>query len=296
VNGMGLLEGKVAVVTGSSRGLGLAIAQAYAEQGAAVVISSRTAPAVDRAVASLTQAGYKAVGMACDTANPEQVEALADLAVKTFGKLDIWVNNAGTGAPYGPTMSISSDRFTRVVQTNILGVYYGSRTAMRRFVAQKSGKLINLIGRGAEGPVPFQNAYASSKIWVRSFSKSLAKEYQDSGVGVYIFNPGLVLTEMITDVEAVEGYGQRMSALNTVVHMWGNQPEVPARKAVWLASAATNGKTGLQVTVLTPGLLIGGALRELGRRLLRQADHMVDIKVTDVPAVVPVEADSRRRR
>jgi short-subunit dehydrogenase len=66
---------------------------------------------------------------------------------------------------------------------------------MQRFIPQESGKLINLIGRGADKPVPFQNAYASSKMWVRSFSKSLAQEYKSSGVGVYIFNPGLVLKE-----------------------------------------------------------------------------------------------------
>lgn len=293
---MGLLDGKVAVVTGSSRGLGLAIAQAYAEQGAAVVLSSRTVQAVDRVVADLKRKGFKAVGIACDTAKPDQVSAIADLAIASFGKLDIWVNNAGTGAPYGPTFSISSERFMRVVQTNILGVYYGSMTAMQHFIPQKSGKLINLIGRGAERPVPFQNAYASSKIWVRSFSKSLAKEYQNSGVGIYIFNPGLVLTDMITDVEAIEGYGDQLSPLNNVIRMWGNQPDVPARKAVWLASAATDGKTGLQVSVLTPGLIAGGALRELGRWLTHQPARIADVKVTDIPAVAPVEIIDRPYR
>ena len=293
---MGLLDGKVVVVTGSSRGLGLAIATAYAEQGAAVVLTSRTLPAVNQAVLSLVKSGFSAVGIACDTANPDQVEALADLSVTSFGKLDLWVNNAGTGAPYGPTVSIPQDRFTRVIQTNILGVYYGSLTAMKRFIPQNSGKLINLIGRGAEGPVPFQNAYASSKTWVRSFSKSLAKEYKNSGMGVYIFNPGLVLTDMLTDVEAIEGYGSQMSPLNTVINLWANLPEVPARKAVWLASSATNGKTGLEVSILTPGLMIGGALRELGRRLMRQPERIADVTITNIPAVEPVELTDRPRK
>jgi len=286
---MGLLDGKVAVVTGSSRGLGLAIAQAYAGQGAAVVVSSRTASAVDQAVAGLRQKGFSAVGLACDSANPLQVEALAELAISSFGKLDIWVNNAGTGAPFGPTFSLASEQFTRVIQTNILGVYYGSQTAMQRFLPQKSGKLINLIGRGADKPVPFQNAYASSKMWVRSFSKSLAQEYLTSGVGVYIFNPGLVLTDMVTDIEAVEGYVQRLTPFNTILRMWGNLPDVPARKAVWLASAATDGKTGLEVNVLTPGLVLGGALRELGRRMMRRPARLAEIKVTEISARQPVE-------
>ncbi len=287
---MGLLSGKVAVITGSSRGLGLAIAKAYAEQGAAVVLSSRTPQAVEEAVASIKQAGYPAVGMACDTAIPEQLEALADLAIASFGKLDVWVNNAGVGAPYGPTISVPSDSFTRVIQTNILGVYYGSLTAMKRFIPQKTGKLINLIGRGAEKPVPFQNAYASSKMWVRSFSKSLAQEYKALGIGVYIFNPGLVLTDMLTQVDAIEGFGRQMGALNTVINLWGNAPEVPARKAVWLASAATDGKTGLETSVLTPGLLIGGGLRQLGRWVRRQPNRIMDVKITEIPAFVPGDA------
>jgi NAD(P)-dependent dehydrogenase (short-subunit alcohol dehydrogenase family) len=293
---MGLLAGKVAVVTGSSRGLGLAIARAYAQQGAAVVLSSRTLPAVDQAVADLRQNGFSAVGQACDTADPLQVEALANLAVTRFGKLDIWVNNAGAGAPYGPTLSVPRDRFVRVVQTNILGVYYGSMAAMQRFIPQKSGKLINLIGRGADKPVPYQNAYASSKIWVRSFTKSLAQEYTNSGVGVYIFNPGLVLTDMTMDVEAIEGYGQRLSVFNTILRMWGNLPHVPANKAVWLASAATNGKTGLEVSVLTPGLVVRGALGELARRLFRRPVTIKEVKVTDIPPAVPVEAGNQPRR
>lgn len=279
----GLLEGKVAVITGSSRGLGLAIAQAYAQQGAAVVISSRTMQTVDQAVSGLRQNGFQAEGAACDTGNMSQVEALADLAVARFGKLDIWVNNAGLSAPYGPTISVPVDRFNRVVQTNILGVYYGSMSALKHFIPQKSGKLINLIGRGAKEPVPFQNAYASSKSWVRSFSKSLAKELDHSGVGIYIFNPGLVLTEMVTDVEAIEGFAQRMSALNTVLRMWGNSPEVPAKKAVWLASSATDGRTGLEINMLTPDRIILGTLREMRRLLMHQPSAVKDITVTSVP-------------
>ncbi len=289
---MGTLDGKVAVITGSSRGLGLAIAQAYADQGASVVIASRTQQAVDQAVQNLRQNGSAAAGQACDVADPAQVQALASLAVDRFGRLDIWVNNAGISAPYGPTVSLPPERFTQVVQTNILGVYHGSRAALQRFLPQHAGKLINLLGRGAEGPVPFQNAYAASKAWVRSFSKALAKEYQDSGVGVYMFNPGLVRTDLLTDVEAVQGYGQRMAPLNTVIRMWGNLPEVPARKAVWLASPATDGKTGLEVNILTPRRFVTGALRELARRLLRRPSDIPEISVTEIPPALPSQAPS----
>jgi NAD(P)-dependent dehydrogenase (short-subunit alcohol dehydrogenase family) len=156
---------------------------------------------------------------------------------------------------------------------------------MKHFIPQKTGKLINLIGRGADKPVPFQNAYASSKMWVRSFSKSLAQEYKEMGLGVYIFNPGLVLTDMTTQVDAIEGYGQQVARLNTIINLWGNAPEVPARKAVWLASSATDGKTGLEASLLTPGLLIGGSLRQLGRWVMRQPNRIKDVNVTEIPAV-----------
>lgn len=276
------LDGKVAVITGSSRGLGFAIAKAYAAEGAAVVISSRTANAVKQAVTELRSAGYRADGMVCDTASLEQVQALAAFAIEQFGKLDIWVNNAGLGAPYGPTASIPAERFTAVIRTNILGVYHGSLVATRHFVEQKSGKLINLLGRGSDKPVPLQNAYASSKAWVRSFSKSLTEENKDSGVGVYLFNPGLVLTDMITHVDAMEGYEEKIAPLNRVTRMWGNPPEVPAQKALWLASPATDGKTGLEINVLSTGFILRGALREMLRRVLRRPPAIPDAKITTV--------------
>src|SRR5574338_823539 len=162
---MKALEGKTAVITGSSRGLGFAIAKSFAEQGASVVLAARTAETLQSAVAELKNQGYQAVGYVCDTAKLEDVERLAQGAVSTFGRFDIWVNNASIGAPYGLTMSISPDRFIKVVDTNIKGVYYGSRVAMQQFSAQGSGKLINLLGRGDSGPVAYQNAYASSKVW-----------------------------------------------------------------------------------------------------------------------------------
>lgn len=188
---MKLLEGKTAVITGSSRGLGFAIAQAFAKEGAKVVLAARSEATLMQAVEQLTAQGFDAIGVVCDTSNLHNVESLASKAVSTFGRLDIWVNNAGVSGPYGTTISVSPERFKRVVDTNILGTYYGSYAAMGIFLAHGSGKLINLLGRGADGPVPFQTAYASSKAWVKSFTKSLAKEYVKSGVEVMAFNPGL---------------------------------------------------------------------------------------------------------
>ena len=176
---MGILDGKVAVITGSTRGLGLAIAQAYAAEGAAVVISSRSNEAVQKTVDRMKTSGFQAAGMAVDVGSFEQVQALADFALKTFGHIDIWVNNAGTTGPYGPTIELSPEVFGGVVQTNIMGTYYGSLTALHIFKKQGSGKLINMLGMGYNKPAPMQNVYGSSKVWIRHFTKALAAENKD---------------------------------------------------------------------------------------------------------------------
>lgn len=266
---MKLLEGKTAVITGSSRGLGFAIAEAFAKQGACVVLAARTETTLNSAVAELRSHGYKAEGFVCDTAKLEEVERLAQGAVATFGRLDIWVNNAGISAPYGLTMSISPERIKQVVDTNIMGVYYGSHVAMQHFLAQRSGKLINLLGRGESGPVPYQNPYASSKAWVKSFTQALAREYGGAGVEVMAFNPGLVITDMLTQVDVVAGFEEKVLPLNTVIRFWGNLPEVPAQKVVWIASSATDRRNGLMVNFMSFGRMMAGVGKEFWRWITR---------------------------
>lgn len=280
---MNTLHGKVAVVTGSTRGLGLAIAEALAAEGAALVISSRSPQAVQAAVSHLQGKGYSASGLAADVGDLAQTQALAAHALKSFGRLDIWVNNAGIAGPYGPTMGFAADTFRQVVQTNIIGVYHGSQVAMQHFLQQGSGKLINLLGHGYNGPVPWQNAYASSKAWVRSFTQSLAKETKDSGVGVYAFNPGMVLTELLTDVEVIEGSEHRLDRFPTIVRMWAKPPEMPAKRLAWLASPATDGKTGLEVSVFSLGLQLQGALKEGLRALFKRPVPPTPVRMKRIP-------------
>ncbi len=283
---MNLLAGKVAVITGGTRGLGLAIAQAYVREGAAVVVGSRSPEAVGRTVAELKTGGGKAAGLACDVAEPGQVQGLAELAQNTFGGLDIWVNNAGVAGPYGPTLAIEPSAFMRVIETNIVGVYNGSRTAMLHFLAQGHGKLINLLGRGYNEPVPLQNVYAASKAWVYPFTLALARETRGLGVGVFLLAPGMLVTDLLTDVEVIEGYEERLKVMGTIVRMWARPPEEAARRAVWLASPATDSKTGKVVKMVSFGSLLGGALREGLRHLAGQpAPPPVNLRV--VPVVKP---------
>lgn len=282
------LTGKVAVITGGSRGLGLAIAQTYAREGAAVVIASRSSGQVETAVSELRKSGAKASGIACDVGDLARVRALADHAVQTFGQIDIWVNNAGLAGIYGPTVSVPVERFETVLKTNIFGVYYGSIVALEHMLPRNSGKLINLLGRGDDGPVKYQNAYASSKIWVKSFTQALAQEHKDSGVGIYAFNPGLVDTDLLRQVDSIQGYEERLKPLSMIIRWWANPPEVPAQKALWLASSATDGKTGLVVKVLGRTQIIGGLLRDVGRRLTRKPMPDTSLTITSFPPSMPL--------
>lgn len=277
-----MLEGKTAVITGGSRGLGLAIAEAYAREGARVVLAARGQASLDAALERLRAAGYAASGFACDAGDLEQVRALAQHTLATYGALDIWVNNAGIAGPYGPTADVPVELYERVVRTNILGTYYGSIVALDQFLAQGHGKLINLLGRGDDRPVKFQNAYAPSKAWVMSFTKALAQEYKGSGVGIFAFNPGLVDTELLRQLEAIEGYEKKLNPLRTVIRLWANPPNVPAERALWLASPATDGRTGLVVNVLGLPQIIAGLLRDLGRRIRRSTPPDTTLEIRSI--------------
>jgi glucose 1-dehydrogenase len=280
---MGQLDGKVAVVTGASRGLGLAIAEVFAREGASVVLSARSENALRENVAALTAKGYRAAGFPCDVGKLEQVRGLGEFARTTFGTFDIWVNNAGVSSIYGPTAANPVERIEQVIQTNILGTYYGSITALDHFLPRHSGKLINMLGRGDDRPVPNQNAYASSKAWVRSFTLALAKENKDSGVGIYAFNPGLVDTDLLRKIDVIKGYEKGLNPFGTVIQMWANGPEVPAERVLWLASSATDGKTGLEVKVLDRATILKGIGRLIVSKITgRPMPRSAELNITSI--------------
>jgi NAD(P)-dependent dehydrogenase (short-subunit alcohol dehydrogenase family) len=280
---MGVLNGKVAVITGSSHGLGLAIAEAYAREGAAVMLAARSSDVLNKAVEKLIRQGAKASCLPTDVGELSQVVALADHAVEIFGKIDIWVNNAGIGGVYGPTASIDPSLFERVIRANIFGEYYGSLVALQHFLSQGTGgKLLNMLGRGNRQPVKYQSAYASSKTWVRNFTLALAREYAGTGIGIYALNPGLMNTELLRKVDAVKGYEKKLKPLSAVIRLWAEPLSVPAEKAVWLASPATDKKTGLDIQVLGTGGLIKGMLRELRRIMTRRPAPDTTLDITTI--------------
>jgi NAD(P)-dependent dehydrogenase (short-subunit alcohol dehydrogenase family) len=283
---MGLLENKVAVITGGTRGLGLAIAQAYIREGASVVVASRSTESVRQTVDSLSAEGGQVCGLACNVGDLAQVEALADHAIKACGHFDIWVNDAGISPPYGPTAHIQPETFVQAMQTNILGTYHGSVVALRHFLPKHAGKLINITGAGARRPVPMQNAYASSKAWIRNFTLALAQEYKESGVGIFVLGPGMMTTELLTNVQVVAGYERLLKSFPTVIRVLGKPPEVAARKAMWLASPATDGRTGLEIYLFNRATVLLSFLRDRIRRLASQPDTVPKPNITPIPPAI----------
>jgi len=288
---MKTLENKVAVITGASRGLGKAIATVLAHAGAKVVLAARSQKDIEQNAAELCLEGHEAVSFVCDISDPAQVEGLACFAIETYGHFDVWVNNAGVAGPYGATFNLAPDQFLGVLQTNMFGVYHGSRLAMRHFLPRKSGKLINILGAGSRKPAPNQNAYGSTKAWIRVFTLALAKEYKNSGVGVYALQPGLMDTDLLTELVTFTEHEKRLRGfMPLLVRAGGKKPEVAARKALWLASSATDGKTGLDVSVGSTFAFILGFLREGLRNLLRLPTRTVEMNVKIIPsAFEPLE-------
>ena len=276
------LENKTAVITGSTRGFGLAIAHAILQAGGKVMISSRNQSAVEEALKQLN-AGDSAAGLACDVSDLEQVRALAAAAIGKFGSFEIWVNNAGTSGPYGPTSGLTPEAFHTVIQTNIIGAYNGSKVAMNHFLPRKTGKMINILGHGYKNPVPFQSAYAASKAWLRSFTMALAKENPGSNVDVFAFNPGMMLTELLTEADVIAGSEEKLKVFPTIIRMWGRPPEVAAQKVVWIASSATDGKTGKLYNLHSFGHTLRGALQEGWRRITKQSDNPIKVNLHVIP-------------
>lgn len=253
------LAGKVVVVTGSTRGIGRAIVEACARAGAAVVVSSRRQEAVDEAVASLRQEGLLASGIAADVTRPENHERLLAHALETWGKVDVWVNNAGVASPYEPVAEASPAEMVEVVNTNLLGTLYGCRTALAYFNREeRGGILVNMSGRGGQGrPVPFLAPYAATKAAVVSLTKSLAAENKRRPISIHAVGPGMVATDLYRDVKHSPQLANTVKSLPYVLRAVGVPVEEVGRLLVDIAAQQPGKETGKFYSLFK------------GRRLLR---------------------------
>jgi NADP-dependent 3-hydroxy acid dehydrogenase YdfG len=189
------IEGKVIVITGASSGLGEAAARVLSSQGAVVVLAARRLDRIQALAYELTQKGGKALALATDVTHPEQVKALVDAAVETFGRIDVMINNAGL-MPHSLLERLKIDDWNRMIDVNIKGVLYGIAAALPHMQHQKSGHIIN-VSSVAGHKVGIGNAvYSATKHAVRVISEGLRQEVKPHNLRTTIVSPGAVDTEL----------------------------------------------------------------------------------------------------
>jgi 3-oxoacyl-[acyl-carrier protein] reductase len=190
------LTGRVAVVTGGSRGIGYAIADALAGAGAAVAIGARTAADVDRAARELGQKhpGVRSIGVRCDVRSQQDCESLIERAASELGDIDILINNAGIGR-FATVEEMRVEDWDAVIGTNLSGVFYCSHAALPHLKARGTSWIINIGSLAGKNAFPRGAAYNASKFGLVGFSEALMQEVRHDGVRVSYIMPGSVATE-----------------------------------------------------------------------------------------------------
>ncbi|MGB7413274.1 MAG: SDR family oxidoreductase [Thermosynechococcaceae cyanobacterium] len=242
------LLNRTAVITGSTRGIGLIMAQALAAAGANVVVSSRSETEVVCEQLS-KDAIAKVIGITCDVTSLEQVEHLAAKTIEQFGQIDIWINNAGIASPYAQTLDISAKRWKSVVETNLYGTYHGTTVALKHMLERNQGKIINVFGAGDQDSrvdkYGYMSAYATSKSAVRRFTLVMAEEYRQIPISILGLRPGLVATDLMTKIEPFnEEAAQRLRGLNFALSLFTTSIEQIQSTIVEMASSTTDGVSG----------------------------------------------------
>jgi 3-oxoacyl-[acyl-carrier protein] reductase len=243
------LAGKVAVVTGASKGIGASIAKHLAAEGASVVVNYASSKAgADKVVAEITAHGGKAVAVQGDVAKKTDIERLFAESNRAFGRLDIIVNNAGV-YEFGPLEQISEEHFHKQFNVNVLGLILTTQEAVKQF-GPAGGSVINISSVVGVNPLPNASVYSATKAAVDAVTKSLAKELGPKNIRVNSINPGMIETEGTHTAGFIGGDFQKNVATQTPLGRIG-QPQDVATVATFLASADSGWITG--ETFLTAG-------------------------------------------
>ncbi|BAU05493.1 3-oxoacyl-(acyl-carrier-protein) reductase [Fischerella thermalis JSC-11] len=196
------LQGKVAIVTGASRGIGRAIARELAKFGASVVVNyASSSQAADELVSEITQAGGSAIALAADVSKEEQVDALINAAIEKFNRLDILVNNAGITRDT-LLLRMKPEDWQAVIDLNLTGVFLCTRAASKIMLKQRSGRIINITSVAGLMGNPGQANYSAAKAGVIGFTKTVAKELASRGITVNAVAPGFIATDMTSNLDA----------------------------------------------------------------------------------------------
>ena len=236
------LTGKVAIVTGASKGIGASIAKQLAAEGAAVVVNyASSKEGADRVVAEIASGGGKAIAVQANVANQDEIEGLFAETKKSFGRLDILVNNAGV-YEFAPLEDVTAEHFHKMFDLNVLGLILASREAVKHF-SPDGGNIVNISSVAATSAPPTASVYSATKAAVDAVTKSLAKELGSRKIRVNSINPGMVETEGVQAAGISSSDFRKQVESQTPLGRIG-QPQDIAPAAVFLASADSAWITG----------------------------------------------------
>ena len=248
------LEGKVAIITGGSRGIGEAIALAFAANGARVALASRKLQGVEEVAHKIRAEGGDAIAVAAHTGKTADLEQLVKTAVDHFGKVDVLVNNAATNPHFGPMVSIDDGALTKTFEVNMKGYFDATRLVAQHLVGRDApGSIVNIASVVGLGAAPLQGAYAMTKAAVISMTRTLAYELGPSRVRVNAIAPGLVRTRFAAALVDNPDISARVIARTPLGRF--AEPEEIAGGAVFLASDSASFVTGT-VLVIDGGLTV----------------------------------------
>jgi NAD(P)-dependent dehydrogenase (short-subunit alcohol dehydrogenase family) len=242
------LDGRVAIVTGASRGIGRAIAVGLADAGASVVAASRDVVACRAVVDEIEQTGAKGLAVACDIGDLAAHTALLDATIERFGRLDVLVNNAGVLRPHH-TVKVTEAELDALLAVNLKGPLFLSVAALPHLAANGGGSIVNIGALGASQPMEGIGAYCAVKAAMANWSTTMAREWAAQRVRVNVLVPGSVATDMIlpVDPERRAAFIEQMRTQNVFGRL--AEPDDLVGAAVFLASDASSYMTGRSLFV-----------------------------------------------
>ena len=279
------LAGRSALITGASQGLGLAIARAFVNAGASVMLCARDAVMLEAArkeLSALAPDGLRVLAQPADVSSKDAVEDLVARTLREFPDLQILVNNAGVYGPMGPIETIDWDAWVRAIEINVYGSILTCRALLPHFKQRRYGKIVQLSGGGATSPLPRMSAYAASKAAIVRFAETLALEVQADGIDVNSIAPGALNTRMMRELldagPAVVGESF-FTRMKKIADEGGTPLERGAALAVFLASAESDGITGKLLS----------AVWDPWESLPRHKDDLARTDVYTLRRIVPAE-------
>jgi len=208
---------KTVVITGSTRGIGFGLAGEFLKRDLQVVISGRSSESVNKAVEELSsmQKAERILGLPCDVSQLDQVQRLWDESAKRFGRVDIWINNAGVAAPRVEFWNTGEEVIHAAIDTNLVGTMYGCQVAIRGMIAQAGGQIWNMEGFGSNGKyMKGFTLYGTTKSALTYFTNSLIREVEGTNIQVCLLSPGMVDTDLLRRDYSPEQWEKSKRILN----------------------------------------------------------------------------------